>query len=277
MLRPPSATSSLLFQQLLVMVQGLRIRSTAFATPLKPQADQSLQRHAVLIRKNTGLRKQNSARLKKPELSAAPILPGLHHCTWFRSRMVLGVHAAIIAGSILQRYMTGYPLPSILDLSARLNGCRFFSCIDLVKGYHQVPMDPSDIAKTAIITPFGLFEYLFMPFGLTNAAQTFQRLMDRLFGHFPFVFTYLDDHLVASATMEEHLEHLRIFLEILRDNGLTINPSKCSFAVSSVKFFGHMVSESGVVPLPRHVETISGFPRPTDLRQLQQFLGLINF
>ena len=170
-----------------------------------------------------------------------------------------------------------YPLPSIMDLSARLNGCRFFSCIDLVKGYHQVPMDPSDIAKTAIITPFGLFEYLFMPFGLTNAAQTFQRLMDRLFGHLPFVFTYLDDHLVASATMEEHLEHLRIFFEILRDNGLTINPSKCSFAVSSVKFLGHMVSESGVVPLPRHVEAITGFPRPTDLRQLQRFLGLINF
>jgi hypothetical protein len=138
-------------------------------------------------------------------------------------------------------------------------------------------MDPSDIAKTAIITPFGLFEYLFMPFGLTNAAQTFQRLMDRLFGHLPFVFTYLDDHLIASTTMEEHLEHLRIFFEILRDNGLTIKPSKCSFAVSSVKFLGHMVSESGVVPLPRHVEAISGFPRPTDLRQLQRFLGLINF
>jgi hypothetical protein len=116
-----------------------------------------------------------------------------------------------------------------------------------------------------------------MPFGLTNVAQIFQRLMDRLFGHLPFVFTYLDDHLVASATMEEHLEHLRIFFEILRDNGLTINPSKCSFAVSSVKFLGHMVSESGVVPLSRHVEAIYGFPRPTDLRQLQRFLGLINF
>jgi hypothetical protein len=141
----------------------------------------------------------------------------------------------------------------------------------------QVPIDPSDIAKTAIIMPLGLFEYLFMPFGLTNAAQTFQRLMDRLFRHLPFVFTYLDDHLIASTTMEEHLEHLRIFFEILRDNGLTINPSKCSFAVSSVRFFWHMVSESRVVPLPRHVEVISGFPHPTDLRQLQQFLGLINF
>jgi hypothetical protein len=106
-------------------------------------------------------------------------------------------------------------------------------------------MDPADIAKTAIITPFGLFEYLFMPFGLTNAAQTFQRLMDRLIGQLPFVFTYLDDHLIASATMEEHLEHLRKFFEILQENGLTINPAKCTFAVSSVTFLGHMVSESG--------------------------------
>ncbi len=73
-----------------------------------------------------------------------------------------------------------YPLPSILDLSNKLHGCKFFSCIDLVKGYHQIPMAAQDIAKTAIITPFGLFEYLFMPFGLRNAAQTFQRFMDSL-------------------------------------------------------------------------------------------------
>jgi hypothetical protein len=170
-----------------------------------------------------------------------------------------------------------YPLPSILDLSARLHGCRFFSCVDLVKGYHQVPMDPADICKTAIITPFGLFEYLFMPFGLTNAAQTFQRLMDRLFGHLPFVFTYLDDHLIASRTLEEHMEHLRIFFGVLQENGLTINPAKCTFAVSSLKFLGHMVSAEGVVPLPRHVSAIQDFPPPQDVKQLQQFLGLVNF
>jgi hypothetical protein len=133
------------------------------------------------------------------------------------------------------------------------------------------------LQKPQSFTPFGLVEYLFMPFGLTNVAQTFQRLMDRLIGQLPFGFTYLDDHLIASATMEEHLEHLRKFFEILQDNGLTNNPSKCTFAVSSVKFLGHMVSESGVVPLPRHVEAISSFPRPYDLRQLQRFLGLINF
>jgi hypothetical protein len=138
-------------------------------------------------------------------------------------------------------------------------------------------MDPADVAKTAILMPFGLFEYLFMPFGLMNAAQTFQRLMDRLFGHLPFVFTYLDDHLIASATLKEHMQHLAMFFQVLQENGLTINPSKCTIAVSSVKFLGHMVDGNGIFPLPRHVQAIQEFPPPADIKQLQQFLGLVNF
>jgi hypothetical protein len=170
-----------------------------------------------------------------------------------------------------------YPLPSMLDLSAKLHGCKFFSCVDLVKGYHQIPMAAEDIEKTAIITPFGLFEYLFMPFGLTNAAQSFQRLMDKLFRHLPFVFTYLDDHLIASRTLEEHLLHLQQFFQVLQENGLTINPAKCVFAVSSLKFLGHMVDEAGITPLPKHVAAVQDCPPPADIKQLQRFLGLINF
>jgi cleavage and polyadenylation specificity factor subunit 1 len=138
-------------------------------------------------------------------------------------------------------------------------------------------MAAEDIEKTAIITPFGLFEYLFMPFGLTNAAQSFQRLMDKLFRHLPFVFTYLDDHLIASRTLEEHLLHLQQFFQVLQENGLTINPAKCVFAVSSLKFLGHMVDEAGITPLPRHVAAVQDCPPPTDIKQLQRFLGLINF
>jgi hypothetical protein len=116
-----------------------------------------------------------------------------------------------------------------------------------------------------------------MPFGLRNATQTFQRLMDRLFRHLPFVFTYLDDHLIASRTMEEHMKHLSQFFQVLQENGLTINPSKCTFASTSVKFLGHMVSESGIIPLQKHVSAVQEFPPPANLKQLQQFLGMVNF
>jgi cleavage and polyadenylation specificity factor subunit 1 len=138
-------------------------------------------------------------------------------------------------------------------------------------------MAAADIAKTAIITPFGLFEYLFMPFGLSNAAQTFQRLMDRLFRQLPFVFTYLDDHLIASRTLEEHLVHLGEFFQVLQTNGLTINPAKCVFAATALKFLGHLVNEKGIQPLPRHLTAIQEFPPPTDLKQLQRYLGMVNF
>ena len=94
-----------------------------------------------------------------------------------------------------------YPLPNIHDFAANLHGRRFFSKINLVKGYHQVPITEEDIPKTAIITPFGLFEYLFMPFGLKNAAQTFQQLMDQIFRGLDFLFSFLDNHLVASNTL----------------------------------------------------------------------------
>src|SRR5450830_1451924 len=170
-----------------------------------------------------------------------------------------------------------YPLPSLQDFTNNLAGCKYFSCIDLVKGYHQVPMAAEDIPKTAIITPFGLFEYVFMPFGLKNAAQTFQRLMDRLFRRLPFVFTYLDDNLIASTTLEEHWDHLRQFLSILSENGLQLNPAKCVFAATSLKFLGHRVDADGVAPLTKNIEAVRVFPRPSDIKGLQRFLGMVNF
>jgi hypothetical protein len=161
-----------------------------------------------------------------------------------------------------------YPLPSILDFSSNLAGCTVFSKVDLVKGYHQVPMAEADIPKTAICTPFGFFEYLFMPFGLKNAAQTFQRLMDRLFRHLTFVFVYLDDILIASKTEAEHMVHLKQVLAILQENGLQINPSKYIFAASSLSFLGHHVDATGIAPLRRHVQALMDFSPPCDIKQL---------
>jgi hypothetical protein len=166
-----------------------------------------------------------------------------------------------------------YPLPSILDLSNKLHGCKFFSCIDLVKGYHQIPMAAQDIAKTAIITLFGLFVYLFMPFGLRIAPQTFQRFMDRLFKHLAFVFCYLDDLINTSHTLEEHHEHLRQIFTILQENGLQINPAKCVFATAAaaVEFLGHRVDQHGVRTLQRPVQAISEFP-PRGMSSLGRYV-----
>jgi hypothetical protein len=101
--------------------------------------------------------------------------------------------------------------------------------------------------------------------------------MDSLFKHLAFVFCYLDDIIIVSHTLEEHHEHLRQIFTILQENGLQINPAKCVFAAATVEFLGHRVDQHVVRPLQRHVQAISDFPPPQDVKQLQQFLGMVNF
>jgi hypothetical protein len=115
----------------------------------------------------------------------------------------------------------------MLDFQERIAGCTIFSKVDLRKGYHQILMHPGDILKTAIATPFGLFEFLRMMFGLRNAGNTFQRLMDRILAGLDFVFVYLDDVIIRS--MSEHLQHVRILFQGLQAAGLVINREKCMF------------------------------------------------
>ena len=117
-----------------------------------------------------------------------------------------------------------YPIAHMQDFAVNLIGTHVFSKVDLVRVYNQVPTNADDIANTAIVTPFGLFEYLRVPFGLKNAAQTFQRFMDNVFRDMQFVYIYLDDNLVASSSTEEHCTHLRQLFECLAEYGLVLNP-----------------------------------------------------
>ena len=171
-----------------------------------------------------------------------------------------------------------YPVPHMQDFTAQLEGKKIFSKIDLVRGYNQIPVAAVDIPKTAVITPFGLFEFLRMLFGLRNAAQAFQRLMDQVCrGLEEFLFVYLDDILIASCDAKQHRRHLRLLFKRLAEHGLVINVAKCKFGVDAIDFLGHRVTEQGVQPLPERVEAIRKIPPPCDAKALNEFLGMVNF
>ncbi|GJW99322.1 putative nucleotidyltransferase, ribonuclease H [Tanacetum coccineum] len=172
-----------------------------------------------------------------------------------------------------------YPLPRIDDLFDQLQGAKHFSKIDLRSGYHQLRVKEQDISKTAFRTRYGHYEFLVMPFGLTNAPAVFMDLMNRVFHEFldKFVIVFIDDILVFSKSKEEHEEHLRTVLQILRQEKLYAKFSKCEFWLSKVAFLGHIVSAEGITMDPAKVEAITKWPRPTSVTEVRSFLGLAGY
>ena len=172
-----------------------------------------------------------------------------------------------------------YPLPRIDDLFDQLQGASYFSKIDLRSGYHQLRIRHEDVRKTAFRTRYGHYEFLVMSFGLTNAPAAFMDLMKRVFKPFldRFVIVFIDDILVYSRSEEEHVEHLRIVLQTLREQQLYAKFSKCEFWLDSVAFLGHVVSREGIQVDPKKIEAVMDWQRPTTVTEVRSFPGLAGY
>ncbi len=172
-----------------------------------------------------------------------------------------------------------YPLPRIEDALSRLEGCRYFTIMDLEAGYWQVGVREEDREKTAFITADGLYQFRVMPFGLTNAPATFQRMMDILLSGLKWVtcLVYLDDIVVFSTTFAEHLPRLEAVLMRIRGAGLKIKLSKCSFFATCLKVLGYVVSGEGLSPDPSKLLAVRKFPVPKSVKDVQSFIGLCSY
>ncbi len=167
--------------------------------------------------------------------------------------------------------------------NARLTSCligwyrRFYSTLDLTKGYWQIPLSPLSKEKSAFTTPFGLHQFVTLPFGLFGVPATFQRLMDKILRpHTAYAAAYLDD-IIYSQDWQRHMVHLREVLRALRGAGLTANPKKCAIGRVEVRYLGFHLGHGQVRPQIDKTAAIAACPRPKTKKEVRQFLGLAGY
>jgi hypothetical protein len=172
-----------------------------------------------------------------------------------------------------------YPLPRIEDMFDQLRGASVFSKIDLRLGYHQLRIRPSDTPKTTFIAKYGLYEFTVMSFGLTNAPAFFMNLMNSVFMDYlnKFVVVFIDDILIYSQSEEEHVDHLKMVLQRLREHQLYAKLSKCEFWIDEVLFLGHITNKDGLVVDPKKVAGILNWKAPTNARGIKSFIGMAGY
>ncbi|GJX14620.1 putative reverse transcriptase domain-containing protein [Tanacetum coccineum] len=171
------------------------------------------------------------------------------------------------------------PLPRIDDLFDQLQGSSVYSKIDLRSGYHQLRVRDEDIPKTAFRTRYGHYEFQVMPFGLTNAPAVFMDLMNRVCKPYleKFIIVFIDDILIYSRNKEEHANHLRIILELLKKEKLYAKFSKCDFWIRIVQFLRHLIDSQGLHVDPAKIEAVKNWTSPTTPIEIRQFLGLAGY
>ena len=171
-----------------------------------------------------------------------------------------------------------FPMPRIDDMLDQLGGKRIFSTLDARSGYWQIKLGESSREKTAFATHDGLFEFRVLPFGVCNGPATFQRVMQQaLRGLSDLCSVYVDDIIVFSRTVEDHVSHLEQVFSRLREVGLRLHPAKCRFASPQVEFLGHLITAEGILPNPAKISAVKEFRNPTNVKEVRQFLGIAGY
>ena len=170
-----------------------------------------------------------------------------------------------------------WPMLKIKDIFSQLNNTKYFSTVDLQAGDHHIPLDEASILKTAFTSPFGKYEYIKVPFGPAQAPAYFQELMTGILKDFNSTIAYLDDIVIFSRTVEEHLDHIRQVFEKLRSTHLSMNLSKCHFFMKEIQYLGQILSTKGIRPLPSKMQAIKNMHPPKMPKQVCAFLGLMGY
>lgn len=169
------------------------------------------------------------------------------------------------------------PMPDIAEIMTQLSNSKYFTMIDLSKGYWQIPLDRNSRQLTAFQTSKGLFQFVVMPFGLVNASASFNRLMRMLFSKTENVRTFVDDVLIFTAGWDDHMKKLKEVFDILSRAGLTARPTKCEIGYYHIEYLGHQVGEGMSKPLNDRVTAITALEVPKSKKEVRSFLGMVGF
>ena len=172
-----------------------------------------------------------------------------------------------------------FPIPNIEEILDSLGNMKYYSTLDLRSGFFQIAMDEKSKQYTAFTCKNGLFEFKKLPFGLQNNPALFSRIMQCVLAglNWKICINYIDDIIVFSKTLEEHLKNLQIIFDRLNSHNLKLNPKKCNFFQTDIKFLGHIISKDGIRVDPGKVEVLKNHSIPQNKKQLKSFLGLANY
>lgn len=173
-----------------------------------------------------------------------------------------------------------FPFPKIEEITDRILDCKFMTKLDIRSSFWHIRMHPEDIPKTAFVTRDNHLEWLVMPFGYTNSPQIFQRAIRKFIRKYKlstYTENYMDDILVFSKSFDEHIMHIENIFNALRNENIKLKYEKCEFFKSEVDFLGHRIGSNRIKPLSDNIEAIIKFNKPSNIKEVQRFIGKINF